>query len=49
MNILDPLNKLANQFGYTVIPTDLWEKIQNELASVVDAIKVYEQKEGEQQ
>jgi hypothetical protein len=45
MNILDPLNKLANQFGYTVIPSDLWEKIQNELASVVDAIKVYESKE----
>ena len=43
--ILKYLNKGARQFGYTIVPSELWEKIQNELASVVDAIKVYESKE----
>lgn len=43
--ILKYLNRGAKQFGYTIVPTELWEKIQNELASVMDAIKVYESKE----
>lgn len=45
--ILKYLNKGAKQFGYTIVPSELWEKIQNELASVLDAIKVYEKQEGD--
>ena len=45
MKTIEKLNAVANPFGYTVIPTELWEQIQNELASLVDAIKVYESKE----
>lgn len=49
MKTIERLNNIVNQFGYTVVPTELWEQIQNELESLVDAIKVYEQKEkGEQ-
>lgn len=41
------LDKIATQFGYTVIPTELWECMKNELASLMDAIKVYENKNKE--
>lgn len=47
MKTIEKLNSIANPFGYTVVPTELWEQIQNELASLVDAIKVYEREEKE--
>ena len=47
MKTIERLNSIVNPFGYTVVPTELWEQIQNELASLVDAIKVYERKEKE--
>lgn len=43
MKKISKLNAVLNPFGYTVVPTDLWEQVQNELASLLDAIKVYEQ------
>lgn len=43
--ILRFLNKGAKQFGYTIVPSELWEKLKNEVASLNDAINVYENKE----
>lgn len=45
MTAIERLNSIANPFGYTVVPTELWEQINNELVSLVDAIKVYERKD----
>jgi hypothetical protein len=45
--MINEINKVANQFGYTVVPTEVIERMKNELASLIDAIKIYESKEVE--
>jgi hypothetical protein len=47
MDILKDVNKIAEKLGYVVIPCDVWNKIKNEIASLNDAINVYEHKEEE--
>lgn len=48
MTTIDKLNKVANPFGYTVIETQVLENLHNQLQSLLDAIKVYEHKEEEE-
>ena len=43
--IISKINKLLGKFGYTVIPVELYEKIKNEVASLSDAINVYEKQQ----
>lgn len=45
MKTIDKLNKAVKPFGYTVIETEKLEYMQNMLQSLLDAIKVYENKE----
>lgn len=46
MEIIQRINKIVSKFGYTVVPNELIERTTNELASLVDALKVYEKQGG---
>ena len=45
MKAINHVNNVLKKFGYIAIPIELWEQLKNELASLNDAIKVYESKE----
>ena len=47
MKILEKINNVTNLLGYTIVPTNELNNMRNELASLVDAIKIYESKEVE--
>jgi hypothetical protein len=45
MEMIKIINKIVSKFGYTIVPNELIDRTKNELASLVDAIKIYESKE----
>lgn len=46
MKAIDHVNNVLKKFGYIAIPVELFEQIKNELASLTDAINVYEKQQG---
>lgn len=46
MKAIDHVNNVLKKFGYIAIPTELWEQLRNELASLNDAINIYEKQQG---